>query len=294
MVETTKKITDVQRNADEMVAVGFKENLAMKVASIIERSIATPIDGLRVEIKGIRDGIEKLDKKVGWFSGRVAISAILLLIGACGYMSKQVDDLNTDVGEIKGAIVQMEKRFDDQFEQVDTQFEKVDAKFEQVDARIEKVDEKVTKLQVDFARMDERITGIDGRMTRMEGQMTEMQGRMTRMDERMTRVEGTVNQIFEFMKEQAGINSSVPEAVPGETDISFDPDQGQPTMKPKEDQIDQIKGKLGSHPTQPGSTPLTKQADVGPDAQPIQAGQPKPPHNGKGGGIGGPESYPSE
>ncbi len=290
MVETTKKVTDAQRNADEMVAVGLKENLAMKVASIIERSIAMPIDGLRAEIKGIRaeikgirDEIEKLDKKVGWFSGRVAISAILLIIGACGYMSKQIDDLNTDVGEIKGAIVQMEKRFDDQFEQVDT-------KFEQVDAQFEKVNEKVTKLQVDFARMDERITGIDGRMTRMEGQMTEMQGRMTR-------VEGTVNQIFEFMKEQARINSSVPEAVPGETDISFDPDQGQPTMKPKEDQIDQIdqiKGKLGSHPTQLGSTPLTKQADVGPDAQPMQAGQPKPPLENKGGGIGGPESYPSE
>ncbi|MCH9663920.1 MAG: hypothetical protein K0U66_09765, partial [Gammaproteobacteria bacterium] len=86
-------------------------------------------------------------------------------------------------------------------------------------------------------------------------------------------------------------SSSVPEAVPGETDISFDPEPDQPTMKPKEDQI---KGKLGSYPNQPGSTPLTKQADVGPDVQPMQAGQPKPPHKNKGGGIGGPEGPPLE
>ncbi|MCA8836380.1 MAG: hypothetical protein K8963_00815, partial [Proteobacteria bacterium] len=89
----------------------------------------------------------------------------------------------------------------------------------------------------------------------------------------------------------ARVSSSVPEAVPGETDISFDPNQDQPTMKPKEDQI---KGKLGSYPNQPGATPLTKQADVRPDVQPMQAGQPKPPRKNNGGGIGGPEGPPLE
>ncbi|MCA8838456.1 MAG: hypothetical protein K8963_11500, partial [Proteobacteria bacterium] len=149
-----------------------------------------------------------------------------------------------------------------------------DVRFDRMDDRIDKVVEKVTELRVDFVRMDERITGMD-----------------ERMDERMTRMEGTLKQMFEFMKEKARVSSSVPEAVPGETDISFDPDQDQPTMKPKEDQMG---GKLGSHPNQLGSKPLTKQADVGPDVQPMQAGQLKPPHQNKGGGIGGPEGPPLE
>ena len=270
-----------------MVAAGFKKNFAMKVANIIERSIAVPIEGIRAEI-------ERMDKSLRWILGSVAIPTLILMIGGGGYMAKQTYDINADVAEIKGSVAQLEKRMDDQFEDVDGKFEDVDGKFESVNARIDRFEERV---DAQFKEVKAQFKEVDVRFKEVDKQLTDLKIRSVRMEEQGVQRDKVLNSILVLLKEKAGISSSVPEAVPGETDISFDPDQDQPTLKPKEDQIDQIdqiRSRLDPHSNQPRATPLTKQADVSPDVQPMQAGQPKPPHNNKGGGIGGPEGYPSE
>ncbi len=51
-------MTNIQHNADEIVAAGVNKNLAMKVASIIERSIATPINGIKAEMEKLNNSLK--------------------------------------------------------------------------------------------------------------------------------------------------------------------------------------------------------------------------------------------
>jgi predicted nuclease with TOPRIM domain len=88
------------------------------------------------------------------------------------WTDERLDYFEKSVGEsfdgIKVAIVRLEKRMDERFEQVDKPFEQVDKRLEQIDKR--------------FDQIDKRFEQVDGRFTRVETDIQELRRAIERQN----------------------------------------------------------------------------------------------------------------
>ena len=263
MKDTTKKGTGVQHNTEEKVGAGVDMVLVTSDTPTTKQFSATPIAGDTTRVENLENRFWQL-----LFFAAIPIFGIFVGFGV--YLGVQVGEINTNIATLVSKAEQTEQ----EFVKVDEQFEKIDEQFEKIDQKFEKIDEQLTDLKVQFTRMDVKMTAMDKKMTAM--------------DKKMTVMDGTLQKILGILESKLWTSSPVPEALPKETDIGFDPDRSTATPL-----IDQAGDGIDPYLSQPGAAPLQEQADVRPDIQPGQAEQPKPMHKNTGGGIGGPEGIPN-
>ncbi|MCH9663091.1 MAG: hypothetical protein K0U66_05475 [Gammaproteobacteria bacterium] len=286
MKDTTKKIAGAQHNTEEMVEAGVEMGLVTSDTPTTKQFSATPIAGDTTRV-------ENLENRLWQLLFFAAIPILGIFVGFGGYLGVQVVEINANIATLMSKAEQTER----EFVKVDEQFEKIDEQFEKVDQKFEKVDEQLTDLKVQFTRMDEKVTAMDKKMTVMDERVTVMDKKVTAMDKKVTAMDkkvtvmdGALQKILGILEDKLGVSSPVPEALPRETDIGFDPDRDRPVATPL---TDPLSDGIDPYLSQPEATPLQEQADVRPDIQPGQAEQPKPMHNNTGGGIGGPEGIPN-